>query len=82
MKFEFDPNKSILNKGKHGIDFVEAQVLWKGHTIELHSKNPIEPRLLVIGKIQDKFWTAIITRRLGAIRIISIRRSRDEEEQY
>ncbi len=29
MKFEFDPEKSETNKGKHGIDFVEAQVLWE-----------------------------------------------------
>jgi uncharacterized DUF497 family protein len=28
MKFEFDPAKSASNKDKHGIDFVEAQVLW------------------------------------------------------
>ena len=27
--FEFDPAKSALNKDKHGIDFVEAQALWK-----------------------------------------------------
>ena len=25
MEFEFDPKKSKSNKGKHGIDFVEAQ---------------------------------------------------------
>jgi uncharacterized DUF497 family protein len=28
MRFEFDPVKSTANKDKHGIDFVEAQVLW------------------------------------------------------
>jgi uncharacterized DUF497 family protein len=50
MKFEFDPKKSTSNKAKHGIDFVEAQALWKGPGIELHSKNPDEPWLLVIGK--------------------------------
>jgi len=27
-EFEFDPNKSQANKNKHGLDFVEAQVLW------------------------------------------------------
>jgi len=29
MKFEYDPNKSITNMEKHGIDFEEAQALWK-----------------------------------------------------
>ena len=28
MDFEFDERKSIANKRKHGIDFVEAQSLW------------------------------------------------------
>lgn len=28
MPFEFDPDKSTANKGKHGIDFAEAQALW------------------------------------------------------
>jgi len=28
MQFEFDPQKSAVNKDKHGIDFVEAQALW------------------------------------------------------
>ena len=27
MKFEFDNNKSKENKNKHGIDFIEAQML-------------------------------------------------------
>lgn len=28
MDFEFDPAKSESNAKKHGIDFVEAQLLW------------------------------------------------------
>ena len=28
MEFEFDPRNSASNKKKHGIDFIEAQVLW------------------------------------------------------
>ena len=29
MLFEYDPAKSVTNKAKHGINFDEAQVLWK-----------------------------------------------------
>ena len=29
MKFEYDEKKSLINKQKHGIDFVEAQKLWQ-----------------------------------------------------
>ena len=28
MEFEFDKNKSVSNKQKHGIDFDEAKELW------------------------------------------------------
>ncbi len=29
IKFEFDSNKSKTNKEKHGINFIEAEKLWK-----------------------------------------------------
>lgn len=82
MKFEFDPDKSASNKRKHGIDFLQAQALWQNPTAEFRSKDSAEPRSLVIGKIQEKFWTAIVAHRRGAIRIISVRRSRDEEKNF
>ena len=28
MEFEFDPDKSVSNRRKHGIDFLEAEALW------------------------------------------------------
>jgi uncharacterized DUF497 family protein len=28
MRFGFDALKSVANKAKHGIDFVQAQALW------------------------------------------------------
>jgi uncharacterized DUF497 family protein len=52
MGFEFDPEKSIINKKKHGIDFHEAQGLWDDpDVIEVPVKTSDEPRFLVIGKI-------------------------------
>ncbi|QBQ56524.1 BrnT family toxin [Nitrosococcus wardiae] len=38
-----------------------------------------EPRFLVIGRIKDKHWSAVITHRSEKIRIISVRRSLSEE---
>jgi uncharacterized DUF497 family protein len=29
LEFIFDDNKSLTNKNKHGIDFIEAQLLWE-----------------------------------------------------
>ncbi len=80
MEFEFDENKSKINQEKHGIDFVEAQQLWRdSNKIELSAKTEDEPRFMVIGKIGDKHWSAIITYRHTKIRLISVRRSRTNE---
>ena len=80
MKFEFDPKKSEANKTKHGIDFIEAQELWNDFDyLEIPAKTADEPRFLVIGKIGEKHWTGIITYRIDNIRIISMRRARNEE---
>ncbi|MEP0807425.1 MAG: BrnT family toxin [Chloroflexota bacterium] len=80
MPFEYDPRKSELNRVKHGIDFEEAQALWDDEAyLEIPARNLDEPRYLVIGKINGKHWSAVITYRGENIRIISVRRSRDEE---
>ena len=80
MRFEFDPNKSLSNFSKHGIDFDVAQNLWNDpDLLEIPAKTTDEPRYLVSGKIDDKHWSAVITYRGQAIRLISVRRSRPEE---
>ena len=80
MNFKSDPKKSDSNKNKHGIDFFEAQELWNDiDLLEISAKTIDEPRFLVIGKIGEKHWTGIVTYRNDNIRIISVRRSRNEE---
>jgi len=80
MLFEFDSRKSNSNLKKHGIDFVEAQLLWLDpDLVEIPAKTIDESRYLMIGKILGKHWSAIITYRDENIRIISVRRARDEE---
>ncbi len=80
MRFELDARKSATNKRKHGIDFTEAQALWDDpDLLEIPAPALDEPRHVVIGRIGDKHWSAIITYREDRIRIISVRRSRGEE---
>jgi len=82
MEFEFDESKSRTNKARHGIDFVEAQALWEDmDLLEVPAKTEDEPRAVVIGRIGEKHWSAIITWRQDKIRIISVRRSRREERE-
>jgi uncharacterized DUF497 family protein len=80
MEFEYDPRKSESNKKKHRIDFVEAQSLWSDpDRVEIPARTIDEPRYLLVGKIGDDHWSAIVTYRDEKIRIISLRRSRREE---
>lgn len=80
MEFEFDENKSAANREKHGIDFHGAQALWDDPDLaEVPVITSDEPRFLVVGMINGKHWSGVITYRGGAVRIISVRRSRKEE---
>ena len=80
MGFEFDPQKSDRNFAKHGIDFIEAQRLWNdSNLLEIPARTEDEPRFIVIGQIDAKHWSAVITYRGDNVRIISARRSREEE---
>ena len=78
VQFEFDPWKSN-NKAKHGIDFIEAQALWKFKIVLLPAKDALEKRYMVIGIIGSDHWSAIITYHGGTIRIISVRKSTTAE---
>jgi len=79
-EFEFDNAKSLANLEKHGINFESAQKLWADvNVIEVRAKSDDEDRFLVIGVINSKHWSAVITYRGETIRIISVRRSRKSE---
>ena len=80
MGFEYDADKSSENKRKHGIDFDEAQALWADFALlEIPARTSDEPRWMLIGKIGQKHWSAVVTRRSDNVRLISVRRSRAEE---
>ncbi len=79
--FEFDRAKSETNEAKHVIDFAEAQRLWAdSEHLEIPARSTGEPRWVVIGQIDGRTWSAIVTKRRGFIRIISVRRARQAEE--
>lgn len=81
MQFEFDEFKSRVNARKHGIDFVRAQAIWLDEMyVEIPARFRHELRHMVIGVIRDRCWTAIIAYRGENVRLISVRRSRQEEE--
>ncbi|NNN07522.1 MAG: BrnT family toxin [Elusimicrobia bacterium] len=82
MDFEFDERKSVANKKKHGLDFVEAQALWDDpDLLEIPLQSEDEARVLMVGLIDGKHWSAIIAYRQERVRIISVRRARTEERE-
>ena len=82
MEFEFDPSKSDLNREKHGLNFVEAQGIWDDEDRALLTLTfADEDRYLIVGMINGKLWSAVFTWRGPRIRIISVRRAREDERQ-
>jgi uncharacterized protein len=80
MEFEFDPAKSASNLEKHGIGFDTVQAIWQDvMRAEIPARTADEPRWLVVGQIDGKHWSVVVTYREQRIRIISARRSRKEE---
>lgn len=48
MYFEWDRNKSIGNKNKHGIDFPTVKGLWNDtNRVEIETSYPLEDRNIV-----------------------------------
>jgi uncharacterized DUF497 family protein len=80
MHFEYDESKSRANLEKHGIDFETAQLLWEDpRLLEIPTRVSEEPRYLIVAFLQQRYWSAIVTYRQDSVRIISVRRSRQEE---
>jgi uncharacterized protein len=77
QELEINAAKSDSNRTKHGIDFVDAQALWSDPMLlEIPAKTDDEPRYLVIGMIDGKYWSAVITYRGAHVRLISVPRAR------
>ena len=84
MRFEYDEYKSRINKEKHGIDFVEAQILWQNENALVVPANIVddEVRYALISIFKSKCYVAIFTLRNESYRIISVRRCRKNEEKH
>ena len=77
--FQYDQEKSQSNLEKHGIDFERAQALWDDpNLVRILARSDDEPRI-IIARLGDQYWSAIVTSRDDKIRIISVRRSRSKE---
>ncbi|WP_238158878.1 BrnT family toxin [Mycobacterium sp. MFM001] len=54
--------------------------MWRDpRRIEVPARTTDEPRWVVIGQIDGRCWSAVVTYRGENVRIISVRRSRESE---
>ncbi len=81
MSFEYNKNKSLANKKKHGIDFKDSKALWLADNVLLPAITKGEPRYMIIGKIKSSLYSCIFTIREKKMRIISCRKSRTKEKK-
>jgi uncharacterized DUF497 family protein len=82
MNFEWDEEKRRTNIIKHGIDFARAATVFDGRPyVDLQSSHRDETRVLRVAMLDGVLCTVVWTMRAGiAVRIISVRRSRDAEK--
>jgi uncharacterized DUF497 family protein len=84
MQFEWDENKNIQNRQKHGISFEEAQEIFDGIVFTSIDErfDYEEIREISIGAIQGVVIVTVVhTERLGIIRIISARKATPKERR-
>ena len=82
MEFEYDPPKSQTNEAKHGINFEKAKSLWLDEKrLVIPARSTTEPREAMVAELEGELWTAIFTPRGDGVRIISVRKARDEERE-
>jgi uncharacterized DUF497 family protein len=82
MNFEWDDIKRKSNIKKHGIDFINALIIFDGYTltIEADRYNYGEERFITFGILDGRVVVVVHTENDDSIRIISIRRATKYEE--
>ena len=81
-QFEWDENKRSSTLEKHGIDFLDAIRIFDGRPV-LHapSDRPGEERWVATGSLSGQMVSAVYTLRDGAVRIITSRRAKKNEQR-
>lgn len=82
MEFEWSQAKRIAVLGARGLDFLDARRLLDGRPmLTAPSLRGAEERWISIGEINSELLAIVWTGRGEAIRIITMRKARDEEKR-
>ena len=82
--FSWDETKRRANIRKHGIDFVDAEKVFRGFTLTAEDDCEAygERRFSTLGLLEDQVVAIAHTERAGSIRIISIRKATKREARF
>ncbi len=82
-EFEWDPQKEIINKQKHGISFKHAAKIFHGPVLQWEDDRSDygEVRMIGIGPSEGRFLRVVFTRRKNKIRIISAKKAKNHEKR-
>ncbi|QWR78923.1 BrnT family toxin [Candidatus Magnetomonas plexicatena] len=80
--FEWSEEKRLKVLKERKLDFIDAQLLFDGRSLNtVPSPRDTEERWLSVGEINGRLIAVVWTKRDDAIRIITMRRARDEERR-
>ena len=81
MRFEWDDAKNQVNRRKHGLDFVDAHLVFAGRALTFEDLRQTydEPRYLTVGALAGRMVIIAHTLRGDATRIISMRKANARE---
>jgi hypothetical protein len=86
MRYEWDERKRAANLEKHGLDFVDANLVFEAAfkaTVEVTRAEDEEPRFVDFAEVRGAVLTLVYTMRRGAVRCISLRlASRRERKAF
>lgn len=83
MNFEWDEAKRIANLRKHGIDFLDVDIVFDGDTLTVEDDRCDygEQRFVTLGLLKGLVIAVVHTDRQNSIRIISVRRATKYEQK-
>lgn len=85
MHFDWDDDKRRSNIDKHGVDFLDAALIFEGAFVaEIDGRTDYgEVRLTAVGEVDGTFYTVTFTTRGPVIRLISARKGgRRDRRKY
>ncbi|WP_071191307.1 BrnT family toxin [Trichormus sp. NMC-1] len=83
LQFEWDENKRLNNIRKHGINFVDALIIFENDNVIIEDDrfNYNEQRFIALGLLQGWVIVIVYTEREDIIRIISARKATKYEQR-